>query len=544
MTKETKISAFSPFHHRVFAVLWGATLISNIGTWMFNVTSGWLMTDLAPSPLMVSLVQAATALPIFLFAIPAGAFGDLFDRRRLLIITQILSAVALFIFAGLLWVGAVGAWTLLFFTFLTGAMSAFAMPAWQAIVPRLVPKNELAPAIALNGVSVNIARAIGPALGGFILVAMGAVATVVLDAVSFLVIVAALLWWKTTTPQTTPNVPRERLVGAMQAGVRFSVRSLPLRHTLVRAFAFFVFASAYWALLPLLAKDVLQGGPGLYGILLTALGAGAIAGTFMLAPLKTKIGPNRILALASGLTALGMVVMAYGGTEIAGIAGAFIAGIGWILAVSSLNVSAQLSLPDWVRARGLAVFQMVFFGAMTLGSIVWGHVAGLVGLSETLAVAAAMIVVGIPLTWRFHLNRGEGEDYTPSHHWPEPMLAAPVDHDRGPVLVTLEYRIDDADREKFYHLMTELGDIRRRDGAIQWGFFEDVEDHGRFIEMFTAESWADHLRHHDRVTESDRVLQKKIHELHRGKDKPHTMHAVMPGLSGGNPKKIPKDHKD
>ncbi len=535
-------SAFSPFKHRVFTVLWVATLISNIGTWMFNVTSGWVMTELSPSPLMVSMVQVATALPIFLFALPAGALGDLFDRRKLLLWTQILLAMVLFLFAGLLWKEGVNAWVLLLFTFITGAGSAFATPAWQAIIPRLVPRDALTSAIALNGVSINIARAIGPALGGFILAVAGAVATALLDALSYLAVVAALVWWHAAMTQAD-TLPREHLGGAMRAGVRFALHSTPLRYTLFRALAFFICASAYWALLPLVAKEMLQGGPNLYGILLTALGIGAVAGAFLLPIMKKHVSADKIMMLATAGTALCLLMFAYGEHTGIGIAAGLMGGVSWIIAVASLNISAQMALPDWVRARGLAIFQMVLFGAMTLGSLGWGQVAGVIGLPLALAASGLLALFLVPVTVRFKLNLGEHHDHTPSGHWGELAVSSFVSHDHGPVLVTLEYRIDDADRDAFCSLMQKLGIIRRRDGAIQWGFFEDVENHGRFIEIFMVESWLAHLRQHARVSAADKILQDKIVALHRGATPPRVMHAVTPPASN-HFQAIPKTHHD
>lgn len=535
-------SAFSPFKHRIFTVLWIATLVSNIGTWMFNVTSGWVMTELSPSPFMISMVQAATTLPVFLFALPAGALGDLFDRRKLLVWTQVFLATVLLLFTALLWSGSVNAWTLLLFTFIIGTGSAFAMPAWQAIVPRLVPRDTLNSAIVLNGVSMNIARAIGPALGGFILAAAGAVATAFLDAISYLAVAAALLWWRASTAQDDA-LPRERLAGAMRAGIRFALHSKPLRHTSIHALAFFICASAYWALLPLIAKDTLQGGPSLYGILLTALGIGAVSGAFLLPVMKKHFSANTIMIVATAVTALSSMLFAYGGHAITGMVAGFTGGVSWIMAVSLLNVSAQMALPDWVRARGLAIFQMVVFGAMAVGSLSWGQAAEMIGLPEALTASGFLALLMIPITARFKLNLGEHHDYTASGHWSDPAPVIPVSHDHGPVLVTLEYRIDDADRAAFYSLMQELEITRRRDGAIQWGFFEDVEDHGRFIEMFTVESWVAHLRQHARVSVSDKMLQNKIFALHRGETSPRITHAVAPH-TGGQLKTIPKAHHD
>ena len=541
-TQATAASAFAPFKYRIFTVLWMATLISNIGTWMFNVTSGWIMTELSPSPFMVSLVQVATALPIFIFALPAGALGDIFDRRKLLLVTQIASAAALFIFAAILWAGHVSAWGLLLFTFLTGAGSAFAMPAWQAIVPRLVAKEALQPAIALNGVSVNIARAIGPALGGFILVAAGATATVLFDAVTYLFVAAALLWWRASAGKTD-TLPREHMAGAMRAGLRFSLRSQALRSTIIRALAFFTFASAYWALLPLIAKELLHGGPGLYGIILTALGAGAVAGTFLIGKLRKQLGANAVVALGTLGTALAMGFFAYGGNATLGVLAGVLAGLSWIMVISSLNVSAQTALPDWVRARGLAIFQMMFWGAMTAGSLLWGKLAMSLGLPHALILAAAISLLCIPLTWRFKLNLGEHDDFVPSGHWPEPVLSTPVAHDRGPVLVSIEYHIRQEDSHAMHHLMRELGALRRRDGAVHWGVFEDVARPGTFIEIFIEESWVAHMRQHLRVSGTHKQLQEKIRALHQGDAPPIVRHAVTPE-HGADSIHLPEDHHD
>ena len=542
MTQASSSSAFAPFKHRVFTVIWVATLISNIGTWMFNVSSGWLMTELSTSAFMVSLVQVATSLPIFLFALPAGALGDIFDRRKLLLITQMSSAIAFIVFAGLVWTGANNVWVLLFFTFLSGAGAAFATPAWQAIVPRMVPKDELSSAIALNGVSINIARAIGPALGGFLLTALGAAVTIAANAGSYLVVIGALLWWRVQTNQTA-TLPRERMVGAMQAGVRFALRSAPLRSTMVRAMAFFFFASAYWALLPLVAKDLLHGDSGLYGILLTSLGGGAIAGTFLMSRLKKRFTPNQMVALGTFGTAISMVLFAFGGSDVAGIVAGVLAGLAWIMVLSSLNVSAQVALPDWVRARGLAIFQMTFFGAMTAGSLIWGQVAAQLGLAQALVISAALATVCVALTWKYKLNLGENHDYTPSGHWPEPVMVTSLAHDQGPVLVTIEYRVADADRDQFQELIREQGVLRRRDGSITWGFFEDVQDHGCFIEMFTVESWVAHLRQHARISAGDKLLQDKIAALHQGEKPPRVVHAVTP-RKGETIEKLPAGHHD
>lgn len=525
---EAKISSpWAPFKHRVFLVLWVAGLISNIGTWIFNVTSGWLMTGLTDSPLMVSLIQASTALPIFLFALPGGAFGDIFDRRKVLLYVQSMLAVVLLIFAILLYMKIINAWLLLFFTFLTGVGTAFSMPSWQATIPRLVPREALSSAIALNGINMNIARAIGPALGGIILLIFGAILAVIIDAVSYLVVVLALLWWRVNT-KTKTTIPRERVMSAMKAGIRFCIHSKPLVATLIRSFVFFLFASAYWALLPLIAKDILHGGPGLYGILFGAIGVGAVGGAFLLPFMKNTVGPNVTVILGTLGTSLAVLLFALESSPLQGIFASLMAGCSWIMVVVNLSVSAQVALPDWVRSRGLAMVQVVFFGGMALGSVLWGQLAGLLGLKIALEISALLAIIALVCVWRWKLYQGEYHDYSPSHHWAEPKPAYELAPNRGLVLITIEYHIAVENRDLFVKRMRHLGKIRKRDGAIFWGIFEDIEKPGRYTEIYVDESWIAHLRKHERVSYADRVIEEKVKALHIGAEAPKVTHAVGP----------------
>jgi MFS family permease len=518
-------SILAPFQHRIFILIWCAGLISNIGTWIFNVTSSWLMTELSHSALMVSLVQAATALPIVLFALPAGALGDIFDRRKLLIFCLILLTVILFIFAAFLHANLINDWLLLFFTFLIGIATAFFAPTWQAIVPYLVQKDELQSAIALNGISMNFARAVGPAVGGLILAAFGAVLAVVLDAISYLFIVLALLWWRTTVIKS--DLPRERLFGAMKSGLQFALLSESLRATLYRTFFFILFSCAFWALLPLIAKEVYGGGPSFYGILLSGIGVGAVLGALLLPLFRHRLKADALVLLGTLLTALALSLFALGNHKGFGICGSIIAGISWLCVLSSLNVSAQLALPDWVRARGLAIFQVVLFGSMMLGSIIWGQLAVTLGLKWSLTVNAILALACIPLTRRWQLNLSEEEDYTPSHHWPVLQSKTPISPHQGPVLVMIEYQVALENKALFEERMTALGVLRKRDGARYWGFFEDIEKEGHYIETFIDESWVAHLRKHERVSQADKKVQEKILSLHEG-ESPKITHAIAP----------------
>ena len=509
----TSRSPLSPFRHRTFAIVWSATVVSNIGTWMYNAASGWLMTGLNPDPLIVSLVQVATSLPMFLFALPAGALADIIDRRRLLLVVETGITIVSAIFAFLVWRDAATPTTLLVFTALAGAGGALAAPAWQAVVPSLVPKSDLQPAIVANGIGINISRALGPALAGIIVAAWGIAAPFWLNAISNLGVIAALLWWR--SPQkTNPNLPAERFINANRSGLRYARHSLDLRATLIRATGFFLFASAYWALLPLVARDQIGGGAEFYGLLLGAIGVGAVAGALVLPWLRAKIGPDQMVALGMGGTAITLVLYALAREPVAGLIASLVAGLSWICVLSTLNVSAQVALPEWVRARGLALFVTVMFGALTIGSTIWGHLAGLIGLSLTNVVAAIGILLAIPLTWRWKLQTALGTDLAPSMHWPAPIAVHDIEKDRGPVLVMVDYRIDPKDREPFLAAIEGLAEQRRRDGAYAWGVFEDAAVEGRMVETFLVESWIEHLRQHDRVTNADWVIQDSVLRFH------------------------------
>ena len=525
-------SAWSPFRHRAFAVLWTATVLSNIGTWMNDVGAGWLMTSLAPSPLMVSLVQAATALPVFLFALPAGALADIVDRRKLLLAVMTAMAVLALAMGAIVHAGVMTPLLLLTFTFALGAGAAFVAPAWQAIVPMLVPRTKLQPAVALNSVGINISRAIGPALGGAVIAAIGIAWPFLLNALSFVAVICALLWWR--PPALPPRqLPAERFWNAIRTGLRYARSSGPLKATLVRAVAFFLFASAYWALLPLIARQELAGGPELYGVLLGCIGAGAVGGAMLLPALKAKLGADNLVAAGTVGTAVVLCVFALVREPVAAAAASVLAGASWIAVLANLNVSAQVALPEWVRARGLSIFIAVFFGSMTAGSVLWGQVAALFGIPAALLSAAALALIAIVVSRPFKLQQGLDLDLSPSMHWPEPVVAEPVEPDRGPVMVTIEYRIDPATADEFVAAMEALSRGRKRDGAFAWGLFEDAAEPGRYLEYFLVESWLEHLRQHERVTESDRATQDRVRSFHVGDAPPKVTQLLAAGPSDG-----------
>ncbi len=523
-------SPFAPLGQTAFLVLWIATITGNIGSFMRDVASGWLVTELAAGPAAVSLIQAAATLPVFLLAIPAGVLSDILDRRRFLIAVQFLLAGVSLTLVVLSASGTISVSALVALTFLGGVGAALMAPTWQAIVPDLVGPKEVKSAVALNSLGINVARAIGPAAGGLLLAGFGASLTYGVDVASYVIVIGALLWWKRPKQEADPLA--ERFGGAFRAGLRYARASRELHVVLVRAAVFFGCASAVWALLPLVARQLLGGDAGYYGMLLGAVGAGAIGGALVMPRLRAKLDGDGLMLAAALVTALVMLVLAAGPPRWLAPIVLLLLGAAWILALTTLNGVAQAILPNWVRGRALAVYLTVFNGAMTAGSLGWGAVAELLGIAGTLVAAALLLVAAGIVMHRLRLPAGES-DLVAARHWPEPLLADPVAHDRGPVLIQIEYRIKPDDRAGFHRALQKLADERRRDGAFAWGVHEDVAEPERVLEWFLVESWAEHLRQHHRVSHADADLQAAVLRFHSGDTPPLVRHLLplQPGLS-------------
>ena len=517
--------AFAPLAQRLFAVLWVATVLGNVGSFMRDVASAWLVTDLSSSPLAVSAIQAAGALPAFLLAVPAGVLSDILDRRHLLVGLLIFLGTVSLLLSLLAATGQASVESLVMLTFLGGVGAALAAPSWQAIVPELVPRSDLRAAVALNSLGFNIARAIGPAAGGLIVAVLGAAATYLFDVVTDLLVVGALLWWRRKA--ASDDGLREHFGGALRAGLRYARASRPLRAVLVRSTLFFLCASAIWALLPIVARRELGGGPGLYGILLGSVGAGAIAGAIVMPRLRTRLGHDGLILAAFVLMAAVIAFVATTNAAIPAVAGTFLLGIAWIAVLTTLNGTAQAVLPDWVRGRGLAIYLTAQGGAMTAGSLLWGAYAARAGTSLALLTAAGLLIllaafIGVRQS---ALPAGEA-DLTPSGHWAEPEMAAAPDHDRGPVMVSIAYRVRAENRPAFLEAIGRLSAERRRDGAYAWGVAEDAADPERLVEWFFVESWAEHLRQHRRVSKADADMQADLARHHVGPVPPVVRHLL------------------
>ncbi len=519
------VSPWSPLQRPLFRALWIATIVSNVGAWMHEVGAGWLMVTLSSNPLMVALVQAATALPIFFLALPAGALADIVDRRRFLLGAQLWMLSCALLLGIMTLAGLTNAWLLLALTFALGIGSAMMTPAWAATVPELVPREELQPAISLNSLGVNVARAIGPALAGVIVAAAGPAAAFLLNAVSFLGVVAVLARWKRESAPST--LPAERFFSAMRAGMRYVRQAHALQAVMVRAVSFFLFATALWALLPLIAKGQTQGGAVAYGVLLASIGAGAVGGALLLPRLRHKLERDTLVRGATAIYAAMLVAAAMLRNVQLLVPVMIVSGAMWLSVVSSFHVSAQTAVPAWVRARALSIYLVAYAGGTVGGATLWGAVAARTSVSTALLAAAVGALLAVVATWRYSLDVPDALGAAAAH-WPEPKAHDDMDlePDRGPVMVTIEYRVDPARAPAFGAAMQELARVRRRDGASSWGLFKDTADPERYVEFFLVESWVEHLRQHHRITQPDQALQERVRGFHTGSEPPRVSHLI------------------
>jgi MFS family permease len=518
-------SAWSPLRQRLFRALWIASVTSNIGTWMHEVGAGWLMTSLTTSPFMVALMQTATSLPIFLLGLPAGALADVVDRRRMLLFTQGWMLAAATALGVLTYLDLTTPWVLLILTFVLGAGAAMNAPAWHATAPQLVSHTELPAAVALTGMGLNLARAVGPALGGAVVAAAGPGAVFLLNAVSFLSVLFVLYRWRRTAHDSP--VPAEEIMGAIRAGIRYVRYAPALRAVFVRTGLFVLFASALWALLPVLARHEMGLDSIGYGILFGCLGAGAVVGAVLLPTMRSRLSTDFLIGGAT--ISFAAVTLALAQARHFGLLCAVMiaGGVAWITLMASFSVATQMAVPSWVRARAVALYLLVFQGGMAAGSVLWGIVTEHAGIAVALRCAAVGLVVGLAAIARYPLKGDHEElDLTPSTHWPEPIVFIEPHPDDGPVLVTVEYRIDPQRAGDFTRAMHDVRQLRLRDGAFRSGLYRDSSDPGRYVETFVVESWAEHLRQHERVTVSDRIAQDRAKAFHVGDAPPAISHYI------------------
>lgn len=497
---------WQPLHNSTFRNLLASNLISDIGTFMQSVGAAWLMTSLTRSPLYIALIQTASALPFFLLALPAGSIGDIFDRRKLILSTETwMLAIAVLLTVATI-AGAIAPWLLLLLTFGLSIGNAVESPTWKAIFPELVTKEELPAALALNGIEFNLARAVGPGLGGFIVAAIGVGAAFAFNAVSFFGVIAVIVRWKRRARKST--LPPETFRGAISAAIRYVRYSPGIRTLLVRAAVLIFFTTSFWALLPTVARD-LSKSPIAYGFLLGFFGLGAVLGAVVLQRTRSKLSTEALLSIATATFAAIILSLALLRSPAILCVLMLIGGASWTSIMSLFNIMVQELAPDWVRARVLAVYLFAFQGSVTAGSALWGLVALRTGVHATLAFASLGTAACLLLRPLLKLPDTK-VDLSNWNHWVKAAMIQEPDLDQGPVLVTLRYVIEPAKAPEFLGEIHKYERIRRRDGAISWGVFVDTGAPGIYLESFKVDSWAEHERQHDRFTQADREIEKQV----------------------------------
>ncbi|MER7891587.1 MFS transporter [Micromonospora sp. NPDC094482] len=527
-TAEAPVSAWAPLKTAVYRNLWLALLAANVGTWMQTVGAQWLLIDERNASTLVALVQTASLLPVLLLALPAGALADTFDRRNLLISVQLFLVVVAVGLTLLTATGRMPPALLLTLTFAFGVGQALTLPAWAAVIPELVPREQLRAASALGSISVNVARAVGPAVAGVLISRAGVAPVFGLNAVAFGIFAVALVRWRPGNARAV-EVP-ERFTAALRAGGRYVRHSPIVRRLLRRALVFLVPGSALWALLPLVANRRLGLNSSGYGMLLAALGVGAIVGGVLLPWVRTRLSANQFLLVAGVLYGAALIVVATVEVVPVVLVALLPAGLAWVVVLANVNAEMQLFLPGWVRARGLAVYQVVFAGGQAVGAFAWGLLADLAGLVDALIVAGVLMLIGSVTSQIWPLPELRGVNKDPATYWPRLRLAHEPDPRVGPVLVVVTYLVRRDREQEFLDAMDLVRGSRQRTGAMRWGLFREGEAPDRFVEVYLVPSWDEHLRQHGgRLTGADQEAEDRARRLAEGE--PEVRH-LLPAAAG------------
>lgn len=519
------IATWSALKNPIFRSLWIANVLSGIGGTMHDTAAVWTMTTLTASATLVGFMQTVTALPLFLFALPAGALADIIDRRRQILVAQ---AACLFlgaVLAALTFAGQLSATLLLVMTFLLGVGAAFTMPPWQALMPEIVPKKDLSSAVTLGGIGINVARALGPIIGGLLVASAGPGLVFLINAISFIGVILVLWFWKPEN-QTKPQNP-EQMLGAMAAAIRFTRYSPAVQSVLVRNALFALFGICVIAILPLRVQELRLAATD-FGILMGCYGVGGIFSAFILLPLlRRKLKIDSILFFTAFLSAGALLALALLRDRSLMMIALFIAGSSWLMTISNLSVAGQNAYPGWVRARSSAVQLIAFQAALGIGGALWGAVTSTSNTSVALLIAAAGLILSAFAGRFLPLAATENLDLSPSEHWAPHSLASEPNPDDGPILIYLLYEILPENETPFRAAMQQLRSIRLRDGAVRWSLSKNLAQPGQFCEAFVVGSWGEHLRQHARATASDKQIEDTALAFHLGPQRPKAEHYLM-----------------
>jgi MFS family permease len=512
---------WSPLSLPVFRMLWIALVTENVCSWLIDMTNGWLMTSLSPSPLMVSLVQTASLLPVLLLALPSGALADIFNRRTILLCVEGTLAVVNGLLAALVYFELLTGPLLLALIFVNGVALAFGMPIWQAVTSEIVPAPQLPSAYLLNGIAVNIARGIGPVLAGvFLATAGGPALSFAVSAAGFAFVFFAVRTWPSASPATSHVLPPERVLAALVAGLRFARHEATLRAVVVRVLTFVLFATSFWAVAPLIGRQMIQLGALGYGLWMTAFGVGSIAGGLLMSRIVGVVSLNVIVAVNTVAMALGIAVIGLWPIRPIAFPVMFMVGVVWMMTLGSFVMSVQSNVPSWVRGRAVAIYFMVFQGAMALAAAGWGFVAQRWGLQTALLAAAAGLLVSLATGIFWKLSVGDTSTLKAHGLFPFLKIGTTLETTDAPGLVMFEYKISEANRAAFLQLMESVGMIRQRNGVTQWGIYEDLAQPGRWVEEFVVDSVAEMERIRQRTTAADYALLQQVYALHEGSGAP------------------------
>lgn len=514
MPAAQRSGAWEPLKHRAFAILITANVASNIGTWIQNVGEKWQMAELTRSPLLISLIETGTTLPILFLALSAGALADIVDRRKLLLAAQTYMLLVAATLSALTFAHLITPTVLIAMSLLLGVGSALTQPAWQAIVPELLPREQIANGVALNSAGFNVSRAVGPAIGGFIVGIFGPAWAFALNAFSFLAVVGALWQWKRVVP--TQDLPGERFMAAVKVGIRYVRHSRPLQVILWRAVAFVFFTGIIFSLLPSLAIHHLKDSSEGFGFLLGCIGAGAVTATTFLPRLRARMATNRLLLLFHCIAAAGIAALGFATKDWMAAIALFACGTSWLSVLSTVNTAIQLSVPSWVKARAFGCYTMAWGGSLAIGATFWGAVAMRFGIRGAFFASGAGLLLATLFVHRLKIEALDKEpDLSPHRAARHPDQG--MDLEAGPILIQLEYRIPISKRDVFRAAMREVRRIRKRDGAIRWSLFEEpgsgTEGLVAFQESFVSATWGEHLRQHHRATVEDREVFAAAYQL-------------------------------
>jgi len=509
-------SIAAPLRHAVFRRIWLASLVSNLGILIQGVGAAWAMTQMTSSADKVALVQTALMLPIMLISMPAGAIADMHDRRIVALVSLGIALVGATVLTVLAWLGLVTPNLLLALCFVVGSGMALFGPAWQASVSEQVPAETLPAAVALNGISYNIARSFGPAVGGIVVATAGAVAAFAVNAVLYLPLMVVLFLWNRTSEPS--RLPRERLNRAMVSGVRYIANSPSIRIVLIRTLVTGVIGGSISALMPLVARDLLHGGAQIYGIMLGAFGMGAVFGALNIAEVRRRMSGEAAVRACMISLAGAIAAVALSTNAILTAIALVLAGAVWMMAVALFNIGVQLSAPRWVAGRSLAAFQASIAGGIAVGSWGWGHLTDLAGVEIALLVSAGLMLISplLGIWLRMPPIGARNEDATGVLADPEVRLS--LTGRSGPLVVEIEYRVAQDNARAFHNVMQEVQLSRQRNGAYGWSIARDIADPELWTERYHCPTWLDYLRQRSRATQSERALHQRAIDFHLGPD--------------------------